>query len=278
MIDVEVVRVDDEAIRAFEHARWERAASAYAASFGVATHQFCDALLDAAGVGAGTRLLDLACGTGMVAGTAAARGAMVCGVDFSAAMLAEAHAGHPSVEFVLGDAEAVPLPGARFDAVVSNFGLHHVPRPALALAEARRVLRPGGRVAFTFWAGHAENIAWKLVFDALRRCGDPAASAAPAPGGGFGTTQDCLDALAAVGFAEIRGRVERRVWRHSDAAGLVAALRAGTARMAALIEGQGDGVLAKMVADIEASAARYRDAAGLALPIAAVVVEGRRVG
>jgi ubiquinone/menaquinone biosynthesis C-methylase UbiE len=130
--------MDPEAIRAFEHARWERAASVYAASFGVATRKFCDALLDAAGVGAGTQMLDLACGTGVVAGTAATRGAVVCGVDFSAAMLAEARAGHPSVEFVQGDAEAVPLPDARFDAVVSNFGLHHVPRPALALAEVRR--------------------------------------------------------------------------------------------------------------------------------------------
>jgi SAM-dependent methyltransferase len=278
MIGVEVVRMDNDAIRAFEHARWERAASVYTASFGVATRKFCDALLDAAGVGAGTRMLDLACGPGVVAGTAAARGALVCAVDFSAAMLAEARAGHPSVEFVLGDAEAVPLPDARFDVVVSNFGLHHVPRPALALAEARRVLCPGGRVAFTFWAGHAENIAWKLVFDAVRRCGDPAASEAPAPGGGFGTTQDCLDALAATGFAEIHAQLEHRVWRHADAGQLVAALQAGTARMAAMIESQRDGVLAKMVADIEASAAAYRDAAGLALPIAAVVVDGRRMG
>jgi SAM-dependent methyltransferase len=269
--------MDNEAIRAFEHARWERAAPVYAASFGAATREFCDALLDAAGVGVGTRMLDLACGPGLVAGIAAARGAFVCGVDFSAAMLAEARVGHPSVEFVEGDAEAVPLPDARFDAVVSNFGLHHVPRPELALAEARRVLRPGGRVAFTFWAGHAENTAWKLVFDAVRRCGDPAASEAPAPGGGFGTTQDCLDALATVGFAEVRGSLEHRVWRHPGAAGLIAALQAGTARMAAMIERQGAEVLARMVADIEANAATYHDGAGLALPIAAVVVQGRRV-
>lgn len=268
--------MDPEAIRAFEHARWEHAASVYAASFGVATRLFCDALLDAAGVGAGTRVLDLACGPGVVEGMAAARGGVVCGLDFSAAMLAEARATHPSVQFVQSDAEAVPLPDASLDAVVSNFGLHHVPRPALALAEARRVLRPGGRVAFTFWAGHAENIAWKLVFDAVRRCGDPAASAAPVPGGGFGTMQDCLDALAAAGFADVGGRLEHRVWRHADAAELVSAFRAGTARMAAMIEGQREGVLAEIVADIEENAAGYRDATGLALPIAAVVAAGVR--
>jgi len=268
--------MDPEAIRAFEHARWERAASGYAASFGVATRLFCEALLDAAGVRAGTEVLDLACGPGVVVGRAAARGAVVCGLDFSAAMLAEARATHPSAQFVHGDAETVPLPDARFDAVVSNFGLHHVPRPALALAEAWRVLRPGGRVAFTFWAGHAENIAWKLVFDAVRRCGDLTGSDAPAPGGGFATTQDCLDALAAAGFAEVDGRLEHRVWRHSDAAELVAALRAGTARMAAMIEGQREGVLADIVADIEGNAAVYRDLAGLALPIAAVVAKGVR--
>ncbi|HEY1935382.1 MAG TPA: methyltransferase domain-containing protein [Acetobacteraceae bacterium] len=270
--------MDPDAIRAFEHTRWEAAAPAYAASFGVATRMFADALLDAAAVRAGTRVLDMACGPGVVAGMAASRGADMCGVDFSAAMLAQARAAFPRVEFVHGDAEALPLPNASFDAVVSNFGLHHVPRPALALAEARRVLRPGGRVAFTFWAGHAENIAWKLVFQAVRRCGDPAASDAPPPGGGFGTTQACLDALAAAGFVDVAARVEHRVWRHADAAALVAALRAGTARMAAMIEGQAAGVLPRVIAEIELAAAGYRDADGLALPIAAVVAEGMREG
>jgi SAM-dependent methyltransferase len=270
--------MDADAIRAFEHARWERAAPVYAGSFATATRQFADALLDAARVGAGTRVLDLACGPGVVAGMAASRGAELCGVDFSAAMLAQARAAFPRVAFVHGDAEALTLPDGSFDAVVSNFGLHHVPRPALALAEARRVLRPGGRVAFTFWAGHAENIAWKLVFDAVRRCGDPAASDAPPPGGGFGTTQACLDALVAAGFGQVDARVEHRVWRHADAAALMAALRAGTARMAAMIEGQAEGVLPLVVAEIEAGAAGYRDADGLALPIAAVVAEGVRVG
>ena len=267
---------DPESVRAFEHARWQRAAPAYGGSFAGATRPFAEALLDAAAVRAGTRVLDLACGPGVVTGAAAQRGAVTCGLDFSPAMLDVARAAHPSVEFVEGDAEAPPLPDAAFQAVVSNFGIHHVPRPALALAAAHRLLAEGGRVAFTFWAEPAENIAWKLLFDAVRRCGDPAASTAPSPGGGFGTPRQCLDALAAAGFADVEARLERRVWRHADAGGLVAALRAGTARMAAMIDAQPPAALPAIVADIEEHAEAWRDADGLALPIAAVVASGAR--
>ncbi len=86
--------------------------------------------------------------------------------------------------------------------------------------------------------------------------------------------QQILDTLSAAGFASLRAQLERRVWRHRDAAGLVAALRAGTARMAALIDAQSPAALATIVADIDANATAWRDAAGLALPIAAVIASG----
>ena len=268
---------DPDAVRAFEHAQWQRAAPSFANTFASATQPFVAALLDAAVVGAGTRVLDLACGTGVVGAAAAARGAVPTGLDFSAAMLAEARETHPGIDFVEGDAEALPWPDAGFDAVVANFGIHHVPRPAVALAEAYRVLRPGGRVAFSFWAEHSENIAWKLVFDAVRRCGDrSAASGAPPPGGGFSSTEQCLDALRGAGFGAVTARLERRTWRHANAAGLLAALRAGTARMAAMLAAQPPAAMAAIRADIDASAAPWRDADGLALPIAAVIAAGSK--
>ncbi len=115
----------------------------------------------------GTRMLDIACGPGLLASGARARGAVARGVDFSPAMLAVARARDTAVPFDEGDAEALPYGDAAFDAVVANFGIHHAPRPLLALREAHRVLRGGGHVAFSFWAEPGENIAWKLVFDAI---------------------------------------------------------------------------------------------------------------
>src|SRR5690242_5786806 len=160
---------DAEAVRSFEHTRWERAAAVYGNTFAAATQPFIEPLLDTVQVERGTRLLDIACGPGFVTSRAAARGAVARGVDFSRAMLAIARARDPAVPFEAGDAENLPYDDAAFDAVVSNFGIHHVPRPLLALREARRVLRDGGRVAFSFWAEPAENVAWRLVFDAVAR-------------------------------------------------------------------------------------------------------------
>jgi len=81
---------DSHAFHDFEHAGWERAAAFYGDAFGALTAQTADALLEAAGAGPGTRLLDVACGPGFIAGAAAQRGAAVVGLDFSAAMIAQA--------------------------------------------------------------------------------------------------------------------------------------------------------------------------------------------
>ena len=267
---------DTEAIRSFEHAGWERAAQAYEGTFATATRQFIPGLLNAVGVEAGHSVLDVACGPGFVTAAASERGATARGLDFSAAMLAVARAWHPGVTFDQGDAEALPYSDEAFDCVVSNFGIHHVPTPLRALRQAHRVLRPGGRFAFTIWAGPAENIAWKLVFDAIRRCGDMTASRAPAPGGGFGTPDDCVVALEQAGFGAIGAAPLAGIWRHPDGAALLGALQAGTARMAALIESQAAPAVSAIVADIDREAALYRDGEGLAVPLSAFVAYGRK--
>ncbi len=265
---------DPEAVRAFEHGRWQRAATVYEATFASATRPFIDALLDAADVARGVRLLDIACGPGFVASQARERGADATGLDFSPAMLAVAAARDAAIRLDHGDAEMLPYADQAFDAAVSNFGIHHVPRPTLALAEAHRVLRDGGRVAFSFWAEPSENIAWRLLFDAVARHGNPTASDAPRPGGGLNTAVQCEDALRHAGFVDCTTVPVRATWHHTNAAALVAALRAGTARMAAMIEAQDASAMPAIIADIEAAASCYRSGDGIALPIAAVIAAG----
>ena len=267
---------EPEAVRAFEHSGWQRAAASYQDTFARATAPFIAPLLAAVGIASGLRLLDVACGPGYAAAAAASRGAAAEGLDFSAAMVRMAGALHPQITVTEGDAEDLPYPGGAFGAVVSNFGLHHVPRPGIALTEFARVLAPGGRAAFTVWAAPAENVAWSLVFDAIARHGDRAAAKTPAPGGSFNKPEDCLRALGKAGFADISAEIVRAEWPLPDAQALIAALSAGTVRMAALIAAQEPSALTQIVADIDRSAERYRHGDSLAIPIAAVLARGQK--
>src|SRR5688572_16202943 len=103
------------AFHALEHEGWQSVADAYDARFRPLTTQTIDPLLDAVGARPGIELLDVASGPGYVAAAAAARGARVVGIDFSAPMVAMARRRHPSIEFREGDAEALPIADGSVD-------------------------------------------------------------------------------------------------------------------------------------------------------------------
>src|SRR4051794_33840746 len=118
-----------------------------------ATAAAIEPLLDAAGVSAGTRVLDVGTGPGDLAAAAAARGARVTGVDLAPGMLKEARRRHPDVEFVRADAERLPFADGEFDAVLGAFVVNHLPEPEGAAAELARV---GRRVALAMWGPEDE--------------------------------------------------------------------------------------------------------------------------
>jgi demethylmenaquinone methyltransferase/2-methoxy-6-polyprenyl-1,4-benzoquinol methylase len=95
----------------------------------------------------GDRVLDVCCGTGELALACVAEGGRVTGLDFSEPLLERARRKSSAVEWVAGDAVALPFDEDDFDAVTVGFGVRNVPELERALAELRRVLRPGGRLA-----------------------------------------------------------------------------------------------------------------------------------
>ena len=106
-------------------------------------------LVSAAGVDAGTRALDLACGTGDIAFLMATRGADVTGLDITPSMLTLARAKPHGREigWVAGDMTALPLPDNSVDVITTGYGLRNVPDLPRALSEAHRVLAGDGRLA-----------------------------------------------------------------------------------------------------------------------------------
>lgn len=103
----------------------------------------------------GQQVLDVACGTGVVAVTAARAGATVTGLDMTPELLARARENAKiagvSIAWHEGDVEALPFDNDTFDVVVSQFGHIFAPRPDVAIAQMLRVLKPGGTIAFSTW-------------------------------------------------------------------------------------------------------------------------------
>jgi len=137
-------------------------------------------LAAAGGVSQGQHVLDVACGTGIVARVAAERLAgtgQVTGLDLNPSMIKVARGLGPEVEWHEGDATSLPFPDESFDVVLCQAGLMFFPDPGAALGEMRRVLRPGGRIAVHVWGASEgydvastmlEEVAGKEIADVFR--------------------------------------------------------------------------------------------------------------
>jgi ubiquinone/menaquinone biosynthesis C-methylase UbiE len=225
----------------FELAGWENEATAaeYDQHLSLVTTQSIVALLDGAGVGSGHRVLDVATGAGYVAAAATRRGAQAIGLDFSATQIRLARARYSNIRFEQANAQALPFEADSFDAVVSAFGLCHLPSPELGLAEARRVLKSGGRFAFTVWDLPENVVGLGAVYDAIRAHGSMNVGLPVGPNFFlFSSAEHSTKALLDAGFEAPTFRQVPQTWRGTDPDELFDMVARGTVRAAAILRAQ----------------------------------------
>lgn len=136
-------------------------------------------VVEAAGIRPGHRVLDVACGTGVlsrVVAQAVGPGGSVTGLDLDPGMLTIAACAAPGISWHRGVAESLPFRDAAFDAVVSQFGLMFFQDRSRALREMWRVLRPGGRMAVAVWASLDETPAYAAEVELVDRLAGSAAA------------------------------------------------------------------------------------------------------
>jgi len=231
--------LDPDAFHDFEHTGWTSNVSEYDAAFARVTSQAIGPLLDAVDLRNGARMLDVASGPGYVAAAAAARGAGVVGVDFSAPMVARARMIYPTVEFQEGDAEAISFPDGTFDAVVMNFGMLHLARPERAMTQAARVLKPGGCFAFTVWAKPEEAVGFGIILKAIQSHGNPAVQLPQGPSFfRFSDPPECDRTLREAGFLNVTVTSVPQVWRFNAPDELFDAIYNGGVRIKAILRAQ----------------------------------------
>jgi SAM-dependent methyltransferase len=261
----------------FEQAGWEKVAEEYDRRFGELTSQSIVPLLDAAGAAVGVQLLDVACGPGHVAAAASRRGSVVLGIDFSQTMVERASQLYPDLEFRLGDAEKLDLPAGSFDAVVMNFGMLHLASPENAIGEAFRILRPGGRYAFTVWDLPERTIGFGIILQSIQMHGrmEVGLPAGP-PFFRFSDPDENKRAMTAAGFVNVQTLYVPQVWRIESAEDLLTTFRKAAVRTAALLNEQTPSALRKIRGEVIARAEEFRRGDSIDLPMPAVLTSGLR--
>jgi ubiquinone/menaquinone biosynthesis C-methylase UbiE len=263
-----------QSFREFEQAGWENptVVSKYHDCLSGVTTQSTGALLDAASVRKGSRILDVATGAGYVAGAAAQRGADAIGIDFSAAQVDLARQTYPGVRFEQADAEALPFEPGTFDAVVNGFGMCHLPNPDAALREAYRVLKPGGRVAFAVWDVPERAVGFGAVYVAVRSHGSMDVELPVGPNFFlFSDSEQSTKALRAAGFASPSCHQVPQVWHLSDPDQLFEVVTEGSVRAAATIRSQDPSARDAIRAALRETVMAYKRGDRFEVPMPAVI-------
>jgi SAM-dependent methyltransferase len=265
-----------EGFKAFEAEGWGDRAATYGNQLGAITARIAEPLLDAAGVRHDMRVLDVATGPGYVAERAATRGANPIGVDISDGMLELARSRQPELDFRWADAEELPFDDASFDAVVGGFVLNHLPHPERGMAEAVRVLVPGGAVAFSVWDRPERNRMNGVVADAIADIG---VERPPELAGGpdsyrFSDDPEFAGLLRRVGLEEVEVEAIDLTLEAPDADTFWDGFMGSTVRMRAVIEAQPAEVRRRIRDAFDARIEAHRGDHGVEVPAVAKLASG----
>jgi len=162
---------DAERFRSYERQRHDKLATTYHDFFTPVTALAIKPLLDAVSARTGARLLDIATGPGSLAAEANKLGVRPIGIDLSPGMIDLARKSYPGIDFQVADVERLPFDDRSFDAVVCNFALGHFPYPEASVAECVRTLKPGGRLALSWWDDPSKQRIQGLFREAITEIG-----------------------------------------------------------------------------------------------------------
>lgn len=269
---------EPQSFQKFEHDGWESVSAGYEQHFTRLTLQAVQATLDAAKIEHGMRVLDVCTGPGMLAAAAVERGARVVALDFSTNVIAIARQNVPGAEFREGDAQALPFKENSFDAVVCGFGIIHVPNPALALVEIRRVLQPGAHAAVSVWQAPNPTNGFGLLYGAIKAHGN---LDVPLPRGPdffqFSDEEKLTRAMQEKGFKEIKIRTVEQTWELDDALGVLNGIMEGAVRARGLLQAQTEAAYRAISEAVRAGMSLYATSDGsYRVPMPALVGAGRK--
>jgi ubiquinone/menaquinone biosynthesis C-methylase UbiE len=230
-------------------------------------------LIDAAALQPGDRVLDMACGTGVVARLVAQQlkaGGKVVGLDLNVGMLAVARslsqAAELAVEWQEGNALALPFSDATFDVVLCQQGLQYFPDRPTALSEMHRVLVPGGRLALSIWRPIEHSPGYPVLVEALGQHIGAQAATTMRAAFSLGEASEVRTLLTEARFRDIDIRVCDGMVRFASPEDFVRGT-AASSPFASLAAQAGDDARSALLSEVRTQLQPYVESSGLAFPI-----------
>ncbi|MGI3168757.1 class I SAM-dependent methyltransferase [Pseudooceanicola sp. C21-150M6] len=239
---------------------------------------WAEALIGLLAPASGDRVLDVACGTGVttrLAADAVGAAGKVTGLDINAGMLATAKqlAGDRPIDWLESDVTDTALPDAAFDLILSQHGYHYFPDKPGALAEFLRLLRPGGRLAFSIWDGHSAYT--QALCAAVATHISPDVAAKQRAQRATPSAEALQDQLEAAGYTDVQ--VLRQSLRiTTPPAAEFVSLHLRSMPIAGAFLSLPDSVQSALIRNVEAALADHHDENGLIYDDAVHVAIGRR--
>ena len=231
---------------------------------------------DAAGIRAGDKVLEVGCGTGVLAREALTRvgqDGRVVGLDLNEGMLAVAARTEPQVEWRQGNATSLPFDDMSFDAVVSQFALMYFPDRVASLREMWRVLAPAGRLAVAAWASIDHARGYRMLVEiTVGQCGREAADVLAAPFV-LGDQAELAELVAASGMTDADIGIHQGSVRFPSVKEFIRVEVKGSP----LADMLGDDEMQSLAAESERALAEFVVSSGeIVMPIAAHIVTASR--